>query len=346
MSDEHASTHPASSLSLALDLMCAEGLDGASCLAGTGLRPGDLDKESATVTLPQETVFYRKMLALAQDPCVGLRLGQTYLPQRYGLFGYALLSAATGWQALKIATDFGHHLTYTWFRMSYSAEGDHVRFEFRDRMAIDDDVRNLYFDRDCAAFLVSAVEVLRRPVPLRQVCLPHDGHGLDRVYQAHFNCSVSFNQPCAGIVFSRAILDAPLPFRDEEAARQLARQCRLLLFKAQRHESLTDEVRNLLLDNPGRFPDIEAVADRLAVSVRTLSRRLGRENSSYQAILDEVRFGLAREYLKETTLPLREIAALLGYSEPGNFTHAFKRWSGVTPQEFRRTGAWPVPAPS
>lgn len=336
MRDEHTTTHPASSLALALDLMRAEGLDGGACLKGTGLRVEDLGKESATVTLRQETVFYRNLLALAQDPCIGLRLGQTYLPQRYGLFGYALLSAATGSQALKITTDFGHYLTYTWFRMSYSVAGENVRFEFHDRVAIDTDVREMFFDRDCAAFCVSATEILRRRVPLHQICLPHDGHGRRAVYEAHFGCPVVFGQANAGIEFPRAVLDAPLPFRDEEASRQLARQCRLMLFKAQQQGSLVEEVRGLLIASPGNFPDIETVAARLGTSVRTLRRRLNDENSSYQSILDEVRFGLAREYLSETALPLQEIATLLGYSEPGNFTHAFKRWAGTTPQAFRK----------
>ena len=77
-------------------------------------------------------------------------------------------------------------------------------------------------------------------------------------------------------------------------------------------------------------------AEKLKTSERTLRRRLSEENTSYQAILDEVRLELAREYLLETALPLHEIAALLGFSEPGNFTHTFKRWVGVTPNIFRK----------
>ena len=69
-----------------------------------------------------------------------------------------------------------------------------------------------------------------------------------------------------------------------------------------------------------------------------MRRRLADEGSSYQAILDEVRYGLAREYLANSRLPLEEIAALLGYSTPGNFSHAFKRWHGTSPRAFRQQG--------
>lgn len=329
-------THPASSLILALDLMRAEGFDAEACLKGTGLGAEALADERRAITLPQEIVFYRNLLRLTGDPCLGLRIGRTYLLQYYGLFGYALLSAATVSQALAIATEFGGQLTFTWFRMGYSLTEDKVRFEFRDDIALDSDVRAMYFDRDCAAFHASATQMLRRPLELTRVFLPHDGHGCRQAYEAHFACPVTFNHPCGIVEFARSVLKQPLPFGDEEAAKRLAQQCALLLSKLQRRGGLVEKVRALLIGQPGRFPDIEWVADKLQVSVRTLRRRLQEENSSYQAILDEVRFGLAREYLVETALPLHEISALLGFSEPGNFTHAFKRWSGLTPKDFRR----------
>ncbi len=332
----HTTTHPANSLIHALSLMRTEGFDAKACLKGTGIRMEELSQETRTVTLQQETLFYRNLLRLTQDPCLGLRIGSTYLPQYYGLFGYALLSAATGWQALSIATDFGHQLTYTWFRLSFAAEGDKVRFEFRDRIAIDADVRDMYFDRDCAAFMVAAAEVLRQAPPLTHVWLPHDGHGRRCAYEKHFGCRVTFNHPAAVIEFPQGILDAPLPFRDEEAVKQLSHQCRLLLSKLRKQSKLVEEVRSLLIGSPGRFPNIEWVAAKLQTSERTLRRGLSEENTSYQAILDEVRLELAREYLLETALPLHEIAALLGFSEPGNFTHTFKRWVGVTPNIFRK----------
>ena len=69
---------------------------------------------------------------------------------------------------------------------------------------------------------------------------------------------------------------------------------------------------------------------------RTLRRRLARENSSYQEILAEVRYELAREYLATSSLPMEEISQLLGYSAPANFSNAFKRWHGSSPREFRQ----------
>jgi AraC-like DNA-binding protein len=338
MPDEHATTHPAASLALALDLMRSEGHDAQACLRGTGLTVSDLSEETRTVTLQQETIFYRNLLQLTRDPCIGLRIGQTYLPQRYGLFGYALLSASTARQALAIAVNFGHHLTFTWFRMSFAVVGNSVHFEFSDRTAMDADVRAMYFDRDCAGFRIAAEELLRKSPDIGHVWLPHEDYGCRQRYETYFGCPVSFGHPTAKIEFPVSLLDEPLPFRDEVTSRRLAHQCRLLLSKLRRQGELVEKVRDLLIARPGFFPGIEWVAEKLQTSVRTLRRQLAEKGASYQTVLDEVRLGLAQEYLTETDLPLHEIAPLLGFSEAGNFTHAFKRWTGDTPNAYRKKG--------
>jgi AraC-like DNA-binding protein len=115
----------------------------------------------------------------------------------------------------------------------------------------------------------------------------------------------------------------------------LQQQCQLLLAKLSRQSGLVDDVRRVLLARPGLFPTIDRVAEKLDVSARTLRRRLAEEDTTFQRVLDEVRFGLATEYLIETPLPVQEVASLLGYSDPGNFTHAFKRWAGTSPSDFR-----------
>jgi AraC-like DNA-binding protein len=86
---------------------------------------------------------------------------------------------------------------------------------------------------------------------------------------------------------------------------------------------------------PGRFPDMEAVANTLCTTSRNLRRKLDAEGTSYQALLDGVRQSLARDYLNDPFLGVIDIAAALGFSDVPAFRHAFKRWTGITPAEFR-----------
>jgi AraC-like DNA-binding protein len=78
------------------------------------------------------------------------------------------------------------------------------------------------------------------------------------------------------------------------------------------------------------------IANRLALSERTLRRRLRALGTSYNKILQDVRSCAAQEWLRDSNLTMESIAWRLGYTETANFRHAFKRWTGQSPQAFRR----------
>jgi AraC-like DNA-binding protein len=78
------------------------------------------------------------------------------------------------------------------------------------------------------------------------------------------------------------------------------------------------------------------VAKTLALSVRTLSRRLADEGTSYAEVVDQLRRSLALQYLKEPGIPLSQIAWLLGYEGSTSFNHAFRRWTGESPSKARK----------
>ena len=127
-----------------------------------------------------------------------------------------------------------------------------------------------------------------------------------------------------------------MPLMDLEASAICQRQCQLLLARMSKSSGFVAQVRQLMVARPGSFPDIDRIAARLNMTSRTLRRRLAEEGSSYQKILADVRYELAREYLATSNLPVEEIAALLGYSNPGNFSCAFKRWHGTAPRMYRQ----------
>ena len=71
------------------------------------------------------------------------------------------------------------------------------------------------------------------------------------------------------------------------------------------------------------------------MSARTLSRKLQNEGVTFAELQEELKGALAMRYLKERDLPITKISWLLGYREISSFTHAFKRWAGMTPRDFR-----------
>src|SRR5690606_9535950 len=99
-------------------------------------------------------------------------------------------------------------------------------------------------------------------------------------------------------------------------------------------QSLTSRVKRVLEENEQLSQNLNDICKQLDVSERTLRRKLSEEGANFQAILNEVRFTRARKLLLQH-YKLEDIASRLGYSEAGNFSHAFKRWSGMSPKQYK-----------
>jgi AraC-like DNA-binding protein len=94
---------------------------------------------------------------------------------------------------------------------------------------------------------------------------------------------------------------------------------------------------------PHGKPKASTIAHELKVSQRTLARRLAEEQTSFAAVLDEMRCALAVRYLEDPELSISQIAWLLGFQEVAAFTHAFRRWTGKVPSMVRRLEAVQAP---
>lgn len=111
-----------------------------------------------------------------------------------------------------------------------------------------------------------------------------------------------------------------------------------ILQRAYPEHDFVTSVRKLLAESLVRNAyALTDLAKHLAMSPRTLRRRLAEEGINYQALLDEVRCDLAERHLRERRLSLSEIAFALGYAEPATFHRAFRRWKNVTPDAYRAT---------
>ncbi len=122
---------------------------------------------------------------------------------------------------------------------------------------------------------------------------------------------------------------------DAALARAIARYASELLAQIPQDESVSSRVRNVVIEQIHDDVSIAAVAKKMAMSPRTLQRRLREERASHTGIVDDVRRSLAMDYVKTAQLGLGEVALLLGYSEMSSFHHAFKRWHGHSPSHFR-----------
>jgi AraC-like DNA-binding protein len=116
----------------------------------------------------------------------------------------------------------------------------------------------------------------------------------------------------------------------------LERHAKEILARIPAGDNATLEIRREIMSRIRHGEtEIQSVARALTTSARSLQRRLSAAGTSYQELLDSTRREAATHYLQDLGLSIGEVAYLLGYSEPPAFNRAFKRWNGITPQEFR-----------
>ncbi len=155
--------------------------------------------------------------------------------------------------------------------------------------------------------------------------------------QAHFRAPLAYDQPANCLTFPRAWLHLRTLEADARLLGILRNMCEDHLAKLSDGSSFLaqfDETVDRLL--PDGEPGLECVAHALALSPRTLGRRLGDHGTSYRARIDEVRRHLATVLLQDATLPMATVAERLGFSETSAFSRAFRRWFDCPPSAYRR----------
>lgn len=171
---------------------------------------------------------------------------------------------------------------------------------------------------------------------LSEVRFAHPARAELDEYQRLFRARVVFEARYDELFFPAWNLDLPTANADSVLAGVLAEKVERLLAQFADRPSVTSEARMWLVKQlQGGNPRIDALARHLHMSERTLRRRLEAEGTNFKRILDELRRELAINYVQERQLSTGEIAFLLRYSEPSAFQRAFKRWTRLTPSEFR-----------
>ncbi len=157
-------------------------------------------------------------------------------------------------------------------------------------------------------------------------------------YNRIFNAPIVFEQCRDELVIERRNFDLHVEFANPEFLETLEQFALKLLERLYSHKTWSNKVISLIsnLLMRGKKVDIETISSNLAISTRNLQNKLKEEGTTYQKILDNVRKEIALDYLKKDEITIVDIAFLLGFSEQSSFNHAFKRWTGATPKEYRK----------
>lgn len=335
-SDFSQRIYPAHKIAAVVNTLGHAGVQATALLSGTGLRADRLKSAATRISYAQMVTVFRNALRLSPDPAFALHAGQAMRVTSYGMYGYALMSSASHAAAQDFAVKY-HRVMGPVAYMGLSFDGPNVVFTYDPILARDP--RDALY-RACVEFVFASHLTLNRDqygpsfkFARVRVVYPAPGHA--RAYRRFFGCTIEYQQPRNEIAFEAAWQADPVSRFDPITNAMARDMCEQVFEKLERVEGIASRVRRHLIEHPGRFPGIEAMATELSMSPRMLYRRLAAEQTSYRQLLGDVRMSLAIEYLRKTSMTNEEIAARLGYSDAANFRHAFTRLLGKRPSDYR-----------
>ena len=188
-----------------------------------------------------------------------------------------------------------------------------------------------------AEFVLGARMLTERDVAPRAVRFRHKAPADRREHDALFRCPIEFGAEYAEAELDRETLALALPNANATYCAIFQQQVERALARLPAESGLAADVRGAALAALSSGDcSLSGTARVLGISPRTMQRRLQAEGTSFAELIDALRRELATAYL-DRHVPVPEIAWLLGYAEPSAFYHAFKRWTGRTPEQLRAT---------
>jgi AraC-like DNA-binding protein len=321
-----------------LDACARLGLDTSQILAAARLDPATVQDPDVRLPLEQVQALWQKAYELSRDPNLALHAIEVLPFGAYRVIDFLASSAPTIGQALAKVSDY-FPIINTVVRLPYTVGPDEVSF------GIEAPSRPATITRPYAEYTLAAVFLRTRlatniPYPLLRVEFSHASPADTTEHERIFQTAVVFGAASCRLVIAREVWDTPRTGGDPALFSVLETHARMLLDQLPTSPSTVDRVREAIgSELRGGDPRLESVARRLAMSPRTLQRRLADEGMFFNDLLDELRLRAAKTYLAQRDIAGAEVAYLLGFAEQSSFNHAFKRWTGRTPTEFRRSAS-------
>ncbi len=282
--------------------------------------------------------YFKLLLQLHvnEAPNITLRVARRAALRDMGTMGYAILSSDTLHQSLRLICQFAQSANpYMDLKLTIKAEHALVIYQVKPEGAA-------YHQLLIEYWLISTWRYIQDLLPeglaacASYAALSYRQPSYHGQYQQLLGCRSFFDEDVACLAIPRQWLQMPIHRGTPESLAVQETQVRRLLLEHDIGDNIVSRVKRLLVTQPTkcRF-QLEATAQVMSLSARTLRRQLADAGTTFRRICLEVRVDLAKDYLANTRLTIQEIAFQLGYQQPNNFHRAFKEFAGTTPDGWR-----------
>ncbi|NCF20277.1 MAG: helix-turn-helix domain-containing protein [Haliea sp.] len=268
------------------------------------------------------------------DPALGLRFVDFVQPTSYHALGMALLYSST-LRSFCLRLQRYFTVITNMDQIGFVESEGTCLLSFKSLYEYSEPAGRVSSDA-WIAYVVKLLRQIYRPdfCPERVALIWSPPQPLRAKYEEIFLCPLDLSVDEGRLYLDAGALDQTLPTANAELARQSDQVVTEFLARMNKPDLPALVHTKLIEFLPSGNCDRERVAASLNMTVRTLHNRLGRSGTSYRELLEETRRELAMEYIEQRRHSISEIAYLLGYADVGNFSRAFRRWVGLSPNNY------------
>ncbi len=292
-----------------------------------------LQNNSARYPHAAQQRFWQVVEEVSADPLIGLHLAEIMSLQKGQVWEYLFLSSPTFGDGLKRTLNFQRLLSDAW-QWVLVERGEQASLEVDS--AVTEAPETRHFTEAAVLYLVRYFKALTNDAfTPDSVHFDHSAAAAVSDYEALFGCPVRFDQTSPALVFDAGILQMPSSRAEPELLQLHEQFANERLLKLQKQDIVIAVRRAIAEILEQGQPELNDIARRLALSPRVLRSRLTEAETSFNQVLSDYRCYLAKRLLSRTEESIGDIVYLTGFSEPSTFYRAFKRWTDMTPVEYR-----------
>ncbi len=315
------------------NIISSYGIDPEPLFWEAGINPDLMKQSGKRYRVRKVKLLWQKAAKAIGDPCFGLKAAELWHPSNFSALGYAMLASATIRTALERMERYYHVISdERVLELNDVEDGMQLTLVFNDTMH-DIPERN---DASLAVILnICRVNYLEDLAPV-SVTFNHPKPTCSSKFFEYFKCPVTFDAPVNSLTLPLEMADRILPGSNPQLA-ELNDQLMISYLEKLNPDDITQKVKAVVINQlPSGSVTDESVAKAVYMSNRTLQRKLENAGTTFKILLNETRKDLAKQYLRDQDTSMTEIAFLLGFSENSTFSRAFKRWTGVSPSQYRK----------
>jgi AraC-like DNA-binding protein len=332
----HEQVYESTKLAAVFDALVGRGISAGEILRGVNLPPEEVHSSKTRISKGQLMATYKNAVRLSTDPHLPYHIGRNIHVSTYGMYGYAILCCPDFRRVMDFAISY-HALAAPLVAIDFREEGMHAAWSIEPIQHTNAD-RQLYrfiTELQIGVHISLMRDVMGADFVPEEICLAYSQADDFSLKEEIVGCSIRFAQPSNRLVFKSEWLDRTASLGNRTTYAAIVELCDQLLGDLKLRTGTVGKIRAILLRDIANPPSFDATAKLLDVNARSLRRQLQQQGISFRELLDELRTQLALKYLRNTHLPVEDIALALGFSDAASFRRAFNRWTGKAPSRVR-----------